>query len=78
MDILSIKQVEYLGNYVMLCYFNNGVTKKVDLSPLLAFPAYKVLKDEDKFKQFGLDMTIFWSNGADIAPEWLYDNGVAV
>lgn len=70
--------MEYLGNYIMLCYFNDGVKKKVDMSPLLSYPAYKTLKDESEFKQFGLDMTIFWANGADIAPEWLYDNGVQV
>lgn len=78
MDLLSVKQVEYLGNYIMMCSFNNGVTKKVDMTPLLSYPAYKTLKDENEFKQFGLDMTIFWANGADIAPEWLYDNGVEV
>lgn len=62
----------------MLCHFNDGVTKKVDMSPLLSYPAYKILKDENEFKQFGLDMTIFWANGADIAPEWLYEHGIEV
>ena len=27
------------------------------------------------FVQFGLDGTIFWSNGADVAPEYLFENG---
>ena len=53
-----------------------GVTKKVDLQPLLKYPAFAELKDKKKFVQFGLDQTIFWYNGADIAPEYLYDNGV--
>ena len=36
------------------------------------------LKDKKKLIQFGLDQTIFWYNGADIAPEYLYDNGVVM
>lgn len=75
---LSVKDVKLVRSYVLLCTFSTGVIKEVDLSPLLNYPAYSELKDENQFKQFGLDETIFWANGADIAPEWLYDNGVAV
>ena len=56
--ILAVKDVDYLGDYTLLCTFNDGVKKK--------------------FIQFGLDQTIFWYNGADIAPEYLYDNGVVM
>lgn len=75
MDILSVKNVKYLGTYILLCTFSTGVVKKVDLAPLLKYPAYEDLKDLNQFKQFGLDDTIFWANGADISPEWLYENG---
>ena len=79
--ILAVKDVDYLGDYTLLCTFNDGVKKKVDLSSLLKYPAYKELADKEladkkKFVQFGLDQTIFWANGADIAPEYLYDHGV--
>lgn len=73
--IQSVKNVDYLGDYTLLCTFNDGVKKKVDLSSLLKYPAYKELADKKKFVQFGLDQTIFWFNGADIAPEYLYDHG---
>ena len=73
--ILSVKNVDYLGDYTLLCTFNDGVKKKVDLSSLLKYPAYKELADKKKFVQFGLDQTIFGFNGADIAPEYLYDHG---
>lgn len=76
MENISVTNVKYLGGFILLCTFNNGEIKKVDMRPLLAYPAYAELKEEDKFKQFGLDETIFWANGADIAPEWLYTNGV--
>lgn len=74
--ILAVKDVDYLGDYTLLCTFNDGVKKKVDLSSLLKYPAYKELADKNKFVQFGLDQTIFWANGADIAPEYLYDHGI--
>lgn len=67
-----------MGNYTLLCTFNNGETRKVDLAPLLKYPAYEELRDESKFEQFGLDGTVFWANGADIAPEYLFNNGTAV
>ena len=72
--ILTITDVEYLGEYTLLCTFSNGERRKVDLTPLLSYPAFEELRNLDKFVQFGLDQTIFWSNGADIAPEYLYEN----
>ena len=74
--ILTVKDVEYVGDYTLICTFIDGVAKRVDLEPLLKFPAFQELRDK-KFIQFGLDQTIFWANGADIAPEYLYDNGIA-
>ncbi|MBR6930097.1 MAG: DUF2442 domain-containing protein [Bacteroidales bacterium] len=74
--LLTITDVEYLGDYSLLCSFNNGQRRKVDLTPLLAYPAFADLRDKGNFIQFGLDHTIFWANGADIAPEYLYEHGV--
>lgn len=75
--MLRVIDVEYLGDYVLLCSFNNGQQKRVDLTPLLQYPAFEELKDKSLFVQFGLDGTIFWANGADIAPEYLFENGTA-
>lgn len=74
--MLTVTDVEYLGNYSLLCTFNDGVRKKVDLTPLLQYPAFSELRDKQKFIQFGLQDTILWFNGADIAPEYLYDEGI--
>lgn len=73
--ILTVTDVEYLGDYTLLCTFNDGAQKKVDLSPLLQYPAFEELRDKRQFIQFGLQDTIFWANGADIAPEYLYEHG---
>lgn len=74
--LLTVKDVEYMGDYTLLCTFSDGVRKRVDLTPLLEYPAFQELKDKSLFIQFGLQNTIFWINGADIAPEYLYENGV--
>ena len=73
--LLTITDVEYLGDYTLLCTFSTGERRKVDLTPLLSYPAYEELRDKKQFVQFGLDQTIFWKNGVDIAPEWLYEKG---
>ena len=60
---------KYLGDYTLLCMFSTGERCKVDFTPLLVYPAFEELRDKKEFIQFGLDQTIFWKNGADIAPE---------
>ena len=75
--LLTVTDVEYLGDYMLLCTFSTGETLKVDLTPLLSYPAFEELRDKEQFIQFGLEDTIFWKNGADIAPEKLYELGKA-
>lgn len=53
--MLKVINVEYLGDYVLLCSFNNGQQKIVDLAPLLQYPAFEELKDKEQFLQFGND-----------------------
>ena len=76
--ILTVTDVEYMGEYTLMCTFSDGVIKTVDLTPLLKYPAFKELADKDLFVQFGLQGTIFWKNGADIATEYLYEHGKLV
>ena len=75
--LLTITDVEYLGDYTLLCTFSNGERRKVDLTPLLVYPAFEELRNKEQFVQFGLAETIFWKNGADVAPEYLYEMGHA-
>ena len=65
------------GRLHVALYVQHGERRKVDLTPLLVYPAFEELRDKNEFIQFGLDQTIFWKNGADIAPERLYELGVA-
>ena len=75
--LLTVTDVDYLGDYTLLCTFSTGETLKVDLTPLLSYPAFEELRDKEQFIQFCLEDTIFWKNGADIAPERLYEMGKA-
>lgn len=73
--ILLVTEADYAGGHTLICTFNNGKKKKVDLTELLTFPAYQELQDEKEFVRYGIDGTVFWANGADIAPEYLYEHG---
>lgn len=76
--ILHVTDAKCIGDYVLQCTFNNGAVKRVDLSALFRYPAYKVLEDRTRFLQFGLRDTIYWEVGLDVAPEYLYGHGVDV
>ena len=43
--ILLVTEADYAGGHTLICTFNNGKKKKVDLTELLTFPAYQELQD---------------------------------
>jgi hypothetical protein len=64
------------GAYKLRLRFRNGVEKTVDVTALLQGPIFEPLKDPKIFAEGRLDEicgTVVWPNGADIAPETLYD-----
>ena len=74
---LEVTQAKYLDNYKLLITFNNGVQKTVDLKNELNGSVYAPLKQLDYFKNFRIIYnTVEWENGADYAPEYLYEIGV--
>lgn len=77
--MLKVNKVEYGGGYNLICTFNDGKKKRVDISALFNYPIFAELKDLSEFLKFGLDpFTVCWDNGADIAPNYLYANGIAI
>jgi len=73
---LEVRNAEYLGDYRIRLAFNNGESKIVDLSDKLQGKVFEPLKDKIFFKSFSVKFnTIEWDNGADFAPEYLYEIG---
>ena len=71
---LEINKAEYLGDYRIRLWFNNDEVRDVDLSSSLKGEAFIPLRDKDYFKRFSIPFnTIEWENGADFAPEYLYE-----
>jgi len=71
---LEVKKAQYLKDFKLLLEFNNGVEMTVDLENELNRTAFTPLKDLDYFKKFSIHFnTIEWENGADFAPEFLFE-----
>lgn len=70
-------EANYLDDYRIFCKFKDGKQGIVDLSKELDGSIFEPLKDMNNFIAFKVgkeSKTIEWENGADIAPEFLYDN----
>jgi hypothetical protein len=73
---LEITNANYLSEYKISLNFNTGDTKIVDLQNELTGSFFEPLKDVNYFKNFSIKYnTIALHNGADFAPEYLYQIG---
>ena len=69
-------RAEYRGGYRIRLTFNDNSEKTIDFEEWLDGPVFEPLKDPSYFRNFFLDGgTVAWPNGADIAPETLYEHG---
>ena len=74
--MLRVVDVDYIKDYELLATFSNGSKKNIDLKPYLTGEVFGELLDKDIFTQYSLtNVTIEWANGADLAPEFLYEIG---
>ena len=74
--MLRVIDVYYNSDYKLLVTFSDGNRKIVNLEPYLKGEVFGELLDKEKFVQYGLTrVTIEWANGADLAPEFLYEIG---
>lgn len=75
-----VLEAQYISEYKIRLRFNDDVVKIVNLE---SYPArggvFEQMKDLDFFRKFFVDLnTLCWPNGADIAPERLYEIGKIV
>ncbi|MEW6359356.1 MAG: DUF2442 domain-containing protein [Planctomycetota bacterium] len=69
-------EAHYRGGFTVHIRFSDGTEGDVDLSDELYGEIFEPLKDQTFFSQVSVHPefhTIFWPNGADFAPEFLYE-----
>ena len=74
----AVIRATYRRDYQIALVFNDGSVATVDFAQWLDGPVFEPLRDREYFRRFFIDGgTIAWPNGADIAPETLYDEARA-
>jgi hypothetical protein len=71
-----VVKAEACGEHSLDLTFKDGTRKRVNLHPLLEGPVFEPLLDPKYFALVELDRvagTVNWPNGADVAPETLYE-----
>ena len=72
---LHVTNAKHIEDYKIEVSFNNGRKGVADLADALRGPMFETLKNLPEFSTFKVDEeleTIVWSNGADLAPEYIY------
>jgi hypothetical protein len=75
---LQVTEVNYVSESHLLLKFSNQQVQEVDLADELYGEIFEPLRDLAFFQQVFLNPetnTIEWLNGADFAPEFLYELG---
>jgi len=70
----SVIRADYRGGFRIRLTFNDLSERTVNFRPWLEGPVFEALNDPAYFRGFFVDGgTVAWPNGADIAPETLYE-----
>jgi hypothetical protein len=74
-NLNDVTKIRYKGGYCYHIVFDDGTSGDVDFSEYLdRGPVFAPLQNLNLFKQARIEGgTISWPNGADIAPESLYE-----
>ena len=74
--MIKVLEARVVTAFTVLLRFSDGTEGRVDLSKELHGPVFELLRDPSYFAQLRVDPeldTVAWPNGADFAPEFLYE-----
>jgi hypothetical protein len=73
--IAKIESVEVKEGHKLKIEFEDGISGIIDVSDRLHGPVFEPLKDPEFFSRVEVDDfgAIHWPNGADLAPDALYE-----
>ena len=79
--LLHVTAVECMVPRTLRVWFDDNTVKDVDLTDELWGEVFTPLRDPEFFQQVFVNPetgTVEWPNGADLAPSFLHERGVAV
>jgi hypothetical protein len=74
--IPRVIDAKHIKDYTLYLRFSDGSEGEVDFEQELEGEIFEPLRDIPYFKDFNVDQelhTVVWPNGADFAPEFLYE-----
>lgn len=78
--MIRVVEVRHCSDYEVWLRFSDGTEGVVDLKDELHGPIFEAIQDPAVFSSVSVDPdihTITWSNGADFAPEFLYERATS-
>ncbi len=76
--MIEVVSVLVVKPYMLQVKFNDGSVRRIDLESVLWGPVFEPLRNPERFAEAHVDSetgTVAWPNGADLAPEFLYEQG---
>ncbi len=70
-------EAKYIRDYIIWLKFKDGSEGEIDFRDELWGEMFEALTDTAEFQKFHIDPeihTLVWENGADFAPEFLYES----